>query len=162
MDGLEERLRLLEAERAIVRLLHAYAHAIDYGDEEAWVDCFTEDGVFDVQTRIVGDRGYRTEGRDALRRFISAHSRAPELFHKHVLVEPLIDVGAGGDTATCSSYFAGLQDHDGRPEIRVFGRYRDRIVLGADGRWRFRERIAEVESRKLGLPPFAFARHAEG
>jgi len=31
----ESPLALLEAEREILRTLHWYAHAIDYGDEEA-------------------------------------------------------------------------------------------------------------------------------
>ena len=49
---IESRLALLEAESAILKNLYRYGHAIDYGDEEAWVDCFTEDGVFDVRARL--------------------------------------------------------------------------------------------------------------
>jgi ketosteroid isomerase-like protein len=129
----EARLELLEAERAITRTLHRYAHSIDYGDEEAWVDCFTEDGVF-----------------------IARHTRAPELWHKHLLVEPAIDVE--GDTASCVSYLAVVMEHDDMPVLRVFGRYRDRLERGDDGRWRFRERIAEIESMRADLPPFVDGR----
>jgi 3-phenylpropionate/cinnamic acid dioxygenase small subunit len=46
---LEARIALLEDEQAILKNLYRYGHSIDYGDEEAWVDCFTEDGVFDVR-----------------------------------------------------------------------------------------------------------------
>ena len=50
-DELEARLdTALEAEREIVRTLHRYAHSIDYGDEAAWLDRFTEDGVFDIRS----------------------------------------------------------------------------------------------------------------
>ena len=46
------RLAALEAERAILRTLYRYGHSIDYGLEQEWVDCFTEDGVFDVRRRV--------------------------------------------------------------------------------------------------------------
>ena len=65
-----------------------------------------------------------------------------------------------GDTATCVSYLAVVMEHDDEPILRVFGRYRDRLVRCPDGRWRFRERIAEVESMRRGLPPFVDGRPA--
>lgn len=153
---LEARLELLEAERAITRTLHRYAHSIDYGDEEGWVDCFTEDGVFDVRSRHAHQLKRLITGRDELRAFIARHTRAPELWHKHLLIEPMIDVN--GDEAMCVSYLAVVMEHEEIPVIRVFGRYRDRLVRGQDGRWRFRERIAEIESMRADLPPFVDGR----
>ena len=47
-ESAAKELALLLEERAILRLLHRYAHAMDYGDESAWVDVFTADGVFDL------------------------------------------------------------------------------------------------------------------
>ena len=35
---IESRLAVLEAERAILKHLHGYGHAIDYGDEERYLD----------------------------------------------------------------------------------------------------------------------------
>jgi ketosteroid isomerase-like protein len=147
-----ERLERLEAEGAILRTLYAYGHAIDYGDEEAWVDCFTEDGVFDVRTPRPERFNSRLEGRDELRRFVASHSRAPERWHKHLVIEPVVQVD--GETATCESYFGVLVDHEGMPFLSTFGRYLDRLARGADGRWRFRERLAEVESLRNDLPSF--------
>jgi hypothetical protein len=49
-------------------------------------------------------------------------------------------------------------EHDDEPIVRVFGRYLDKLVRCPDGRWRFRERIAEVESMRKGLPPFVDGR----
>jgi hypothetical protein len=155
---LEARLALLEDERAIVRTLHRYGQSIDYGEEEAWVDCFTEDGVFDIRARLSHQPNRLISGRDELRAFIRRHTRAPELWHKHLLVEPLVEVH--GDSATCLSYLAVVMEHDDEPVLRVFGRYRDRLVRCPDGRWRFRERIAEVESMRRGLPPFVDGRPA--
>jgi hypothetical protein len=151
-DDLERRLALLEDERAIVRLLHSYGHAIDYGDEEAWANCFAEDGVFDIRTRLEGTPNMKISGRSELRSFVSRHTRAPERWHKHMLVEPVITVE--GDDARSEAYFAVLMEHEDMPVLRVFGRYRDRLVRGDDGAWRFRERVAEIESMRRGLPPF--------
>ena len=48
-----DEIGLLLEERAILRALHEYAHAMDYGREEAWVAIFTDDAVFDV-VEVVG------------------------------------------------------------------------------------------------------------
>ena len=148
---LERRLALLEDERAILRRLYAYGHAIDYGDEDAWANCFP------ATASSTSAAGCRTAapgvvGRDAIRAFIAGHTRAPELWHKHLLVEPLIAID--GDAAGSSAYFAVLMEHEEEPVLRVFGRYRDRLIREADGEWRLRERIAEIESMRAGLPPF--------
>ena len=141
-----ERLRVLEDERAVLRTLHRYAHCIDYGLEAEWVDLFTEDGVFDVR-RMKDGTGppHRESGRDQLRRYIAQHTRAPAKYHKHFMVEPAIRVD--GDEATVECYFTRLDEREGGPFVLAFGRYRDRLVKSADGRWRFRERIVEVEAR---------------
>lgn len=156
MGDVEARLARLEDEREILRTLHRYGQSIDYGDEAAWVDCFAEDGVFDVRSPRGHGLNRLVSGREELRRFISRHSRAPDLWHKHLLVEPLIEIDR--DEATCSSYLAVVMEHESRPVLRVFGRYRDRLVRCDDGRWRLKHRIAEVESMRPGLPPFVDAR----
>jgi hypothetical protein len=144
VQELVRRLEVLEAERAILRALYRYGHSIDYGLEQEWVDCFTEDGIFDVRRRV-GPASARYEGSAALAAFIAQHTRAPGRYHKHMLMEPVITVN--GKQATVQSYFTRLDaTRDGRPFIRAFGRYLDRIVKGADGVWRFTERIAEVEA----------------
>lgn len=152
MDAYEElaaRVAQLEDERAVLETLYRYAHAIDYGDFDAWADCFAEDAVFDV--RFGGDARYVVTGRADLREFVGRHTHAPDAWHKHLLIEPLVSVA--GDTATATSYLAVVQDGDGVPVLRLFGRYRDRLARGADGRWRFTERLAEVESARRDLPP---------
>jgi ketosteroid isomerase-like protein len=157
-DELLARLTALEDERAILRTLYSYAHAIDYGDEQGWVDCFTSDGTFTVKARDGGYEPYKIEGRAALLEFASHHTRPPGLWHKHLLIEPVIDVD--GEQAAVRSYFAVLVEHDGQPTLRVFGRYLDRMRKQPDGRWRLLEREAEIESIRPGLPPLAGGRDA--
>lgn len=156
---LTARLELIEAERDILATLHRYGHSIDYGEEAAWVDCFTEDGVFDVrfvsaaqaQPRDWGfgtphPQGARFSGRDELRRYVARHSRAPAAWHKHFMVQPQITLAPQGGEARVRSYFARLDAVDGQRVIHAFGRYQDEMVHCPDGAWRFRQRICEIES----------------
>ncbi len=46
MAQLEARVERLENLESIRDSLHRYAHAIDYGRQSDWVDCFTKDGRF--------------------------------------------------------------------------------------------------------------------
>lgn len=140
MDAISE---LLE-EREILRLLHRYAHAMDYGDEQAWVDVFTPDAVFDVVETVGGRRVHREEGHAGLARYVASYPKPPD-FCKHVIVDPLIEVD--GDEARVEAYWLFLQRDGatGHPVVTAFGRYHDRLVK-QDGRWRIAQRFAEVEA----------------
>ena len=48
--------------------------------------------------------------------------------------------------------FARLDRYTSGPGIRSFGRYRDVLARCADGRWRFKERIAEREASRAETP----------
>ncbi len=145
---LEARLAVLEDERGVVANMYRYAHSIDYGLEAEWVDCFTEDGAFDMRRPPDFDKvGNRIDGREALAAFIATHTRAPETWHKHMMVQPRIAVE--GDTAKVESFFTRLdEDETEEPYVLVFGRYRDTVRRCEDGLWRFQERIVEIEAIK--------------
>ncbi len=53
ITSVENAVRELQDERAIVRTLYQYAHGLDYGPEEAFVDVFTADGSW---RRVAGRR----------------------------------------------------------------------------------------------------------
>jgi hypothetical protein len=145
VQELAARLALLEDERAILRTLYRYGHALDYGLEDEWADCFTEDGVFDVRSRD-GESFVRCEGREQLHAFAAGHTRAPMAFHKHFVADPLITFD--GETARVDSYFARV-DADGpggHTYIVAMGRYRDELVRCPDGVWRITLRLAEMQS----------------
>jgi hypothetical protein len=147
-NGLTDALFEIVAERSVLRTLYRYAHSIDYGLEVDWLDCFMDDGVFDIRRRVDGKPNRRYEGRNALARFIAAHTRAPDNWHKHLLIEPVVTIE--GDRATVDSYFVRVDaDNAGVPILHAFGRYRDSLVKDADGMWRFTLRIAEVESMRV-------------
>jgi len=51
-----------------------------------------------------------------------------------------------GDSATVQSYFMRVEPRDGGPtQIVASGRYIDRLIRCDDGRWRFVERVAEID-----------------
>lgn len=157
VEAIEQRLALLEDERAILRNLHAYPPAIDHGGDEAWADCFTDDGIFDSRGKSGTTRVLK--GREALADFARQFARPPARYSKHLIVEPLIDVD--GDVAHSSSYFAVLVDFEDRPCVWVFGRYSDTLARCPDGKWRFSERIAQVESVDERVPLLAYT-HTPG
>ena len=64
--AISDDLAVLLEERAIVRALHEYAHAMDDGREEAWVEAFTPDAIFDVVEVVGGRRVHREEGAEGL------------------------------------------------------------------------------------------------
>jgi hypothetical protein len=139
-------IELMLEERAILRLLHSYAHAMDYGHEARWVDIFAEDAVFDVVEVVGGRRVHREEGHGDLARYVAGYPKPPH-FRKHVVVDPLIDVAADGLSAKVEAYWLLLQrdDANGQPLLVAFGHYDDELQK-RDGRWRITKRFAEVES----------------
>jgi hypothetical protein len=140
-SSLSEQVALLRAERDILETINRYSWAIDYGREQEYLDCFTEDGAYQV-------KGYRTstpkriEGREGLRAYFRA--RNPGSQQKHISTTPLIKVE--GDRASVETFFIGFNADDGRPQLFLIGRYADRFVRCSDGAWRIQERIFEGEN----------------
>jgi hypothetical protein len=150
-------LERLIAEAGVVRTLHRYGHAIDAGDEATWVELFVADGEFRVRGH---GGGYTITGHAELAAFARRHSRRPEAFHQHVVTQPVIEVD--GDRATCVSRFFVIVMDGERPVVRTFGTYRDELLRGADGEWRFVVRQPEIDAAASALAPLANARGAGG
>ncbi|MSQ26432.1 MAG: nuclear transport factor 2 family protein [Dehalococcoidia bacterium] len=142
LEDMQRRVQLLEDERDIGDVFSRYSHTIDYGRQEEWADCFTEDGVFDVFT-VDGRKVHKEHGRGELFRYLGGKKLPPQRYDKHVLAAPLIDVK--GSTAKAQSYFIMFSSVAGSaPFIGVYGRYKDTLVKEG-GRWYLKERLAEVE-----------------
>ena len=143
MPDLENRVARLEDEREILRTLHQYGHTLDYGPLPDFLDCFTPDATWERVRRRNPDDRKSFNGHQELTRFFHSHRRAPDLYYKHLLVEPRIEVA--GDRATVTSYFVKIDEHPEGPYVYAFGRYRDQLARWADGRWRLAWRRAETE-----------------
>ena len=57
LERLEQRVRALEDELAIHRLIVRYGLAVDIGDPERTAAVFAEDGVYDADVRLMRGRG---------------------------------------------------------------------------------------------------------
>jgi hypothetical protein len=146
MDALLARLQVLEDERAILQTLYQYGHAMDYGPDADFIDCFAPGGVWDVRMRKTPSGAFTCAGHGEIAASLAAQTsvRAPALYAKHLLVEPRIVLD--GDEASVESYFVRIEPRDDVPtQIVASGRYVDRLIRCDDGRWRFTQRIAEID-----------------
>src|SRR4051794_17291952 len=112
--GLLERVARLEDERDVLSTLYRYGHTIDYGPDDEWVDLFTADGVWDsIPNEALGPEAKRITARGTaeLRSFIATHTHSPVRWHKHLLIEPVVQLD--GDEATVRSYWVRLDRYEG-------------------------------------------------
>jgi ketosteroid isomerase-like protein len=147
LDALSERIDRLESERAIVQVMYEYGRALDYGDLDAFLDCFTDDADYVVDMRLGGPAVLSFHGREELAGYHEWHTHAPDAWHKHVTTNPSVTID--GDTATAVSYFMRLDSEaeNGAPSaVSSSGRYLDGFARGDDGGWRIRSRRCEVEN----------------
>jgi SnoaL-like domain len=145
VSRLSARLRVLEDERAILRVLHRYGHAMDYGPDTDFISCFVADGLWDVRMRR-SSTGFKCRGHAQLAASLAAQTsvRVPALYAKHIVVDPAIKLN--GDRASVISYFLRVEPRqDAATRIVASGRYLDRMVRVEDGSWCFEERIAEID-----------------
>jgi hypothetical protein len=141
-QAMERELRILLDEHAINAVMNDYCHAMDTGQHERWMNCFTADAVYDVA--LPDGRIYaRLEGEAALRKFIAEYPVLPG--HKHVYVTPLFDIDPDAGTASVSAYWFMLAGGANTAGISALGSVRDRFVREADGRWRMKERRVTTE-----------------
>jgi hypothetical protein len=96
LGSLERRIRTLEDEREILRLIVGYGLAVDVGNGDAAAQTFTEDGVYDV------DVGTMT-GRDAVRAMVHGERHQSMVGRCAHQIGPAT-VTIDGDQATAVGY----------------------------------------------------------
>jgi 3-phenylpropionate/cinnamic acid dioxygenase small subunit len=138
LPTIEERLRLLEDERQIVRTLYQYAHALDYGELSLFLDCFQSDAVYHTSSRGT------FHGHGEITTFFNGHTHAPAHYHKHLVTNPTIEIA--GEQAAVTSYFVFSRTASNGPYLKNFGRYDDQLTRCTDGSWRFLTRRIHVEA----------------
>lgn len=127
---------------AIRRLIALYGQLLDSKRFEEWGALFTEDARFRVWGRVY-------EGRAAIVREIGGMQ--PEAPGKHLVLQPVIDLDGEGGALAWTDLSALASGSDGAIAIATIGRYHDRLVKQADGRWRIAERVLVMAGE--AVPP---------
>jgi len=128
MGSLEDRL-------AIHDLFVRYATALDDGDVETVVACFTADAA--LTSPAIGT----ISGTAAIREFAAgfATRRAGGTQFRHLITNLAADIEPDGKRARATAYLLVLISKEGRHRTLPPGRYDCELVNTADG-WRFRRR----------------------
>ncbi len=127
---------------AINDLFTRYATALDHGDVEVVVDCFTANGV--VDSPVMGS----FTGQVAIREFAERNARFQKeqsVQMRHFVSNVRMDVE--GDRARASCYLLNYLTKDGKSELVSPGEYDCRLVK-CDGRWRFEYRLVILDGAK--------------
>ncbi|GAB92357.1 nuclear transport factor 2 family protein [Gordonia rhizosphera] len=139
-DNLAETSLSAADHLSVLNLCARYCHSVDAGDTDAWVDCFTDDGILEFVADGVAHRGH-----DELRAFVTRFSRRRGVTH-HFTTDLEIRAETENRWRARSSL---LLVAAGDPSTLVMsGRYHDDVVRTENG-WRFRSRrlVADQGSR---------------
>lgn len=146
LHALEERLRTLEDEREITRLILSYGPFVDSGSAERVAGLWEPDGVYDV------DR-LRMEGRSQITAMVesSPHQAWIRDGCAHFQGPPYVTVR--GDEAIAVGYSL-MAVHDPKTEeFRVHRATANRWELSRSGRgWRVAQRTSRVLDGREGAP----------
>jgi len=134
---IEARLRRMEDEAAIQRLLIEYGRALDARDFAAYSALFTTDGTFDGAMGAY--KGQKEIQASMEKIFTDAAADIPKGQNFHVMSNFIINVA--GNRATASSRFVFYKLEGSKPVANVAGTYEDELVR-VGGVWKFQLRKA--------------------
>ena len=130
-------------------LLRRYAFFIDDGRGDDFEELFAEDAAFNVLDM-------RLRGRATIRKeFIGPSGR----LRKHLAFPAVIEIRSPTEARAWSDFIMVRlpnPDNAGLGEVYQMGRYHDRLIKQADGRWRFAARnvfLLGMENTAEFLPP---------
>jgi hypothetical protein len=132
---IEDRLGLQD-------LIADYSWALDTGDAEGLVACFTED--CEMREEVFDDPDIWL-GHDGIRGLMAHYANAAGFPGRQHHVTQVKYFPQEDGTARIKA-FAFVTECHGEPpyELRFCGYYDDHAVRGADGKWRFRERVVRL------------------
>lgn len=129
---------------AILNRYSAYTYAVDSGNGDDYLNCFTPDAVVDISSFKIA---WANAG-DALRQFADEQGvirgvdnlrKSVALLNFHHVTANVIVHAIDGNHARGSAYFIVFTPDEGK--IEHYGRYEDELVRCDDGQWRFGKRL---------------------
>jgi uncharacterized protein (TIGR02246 family) len=124
----------IEDRLGVSDLFTRYTCALDAGDVDTLVDCFTEDGA--LVSPVVGAHKGRAAIRAFAERFAKFLANGSQL--RHVISNLMMRVDGDRGHATC--YLTVFLTRDGKSRLLAPGVYECELRK-ADGVWRFQNRI---------------------
>jgi uncharacterized protein (TIGR02246 family) len=115
-----------------------YTTALDAGDVETIVGCFTEDGA--LESPAVGVYAGRQGIRDFAVRFARFHEQGAQL--RHFISNLAVQVD--GDRARATCYLLNVITRNGKTELMPPGCY-DCQLVRLDGEWLFQHRLVVLD-----------------
>jgi uncharacterized protein (TIGR02246 family) len=115
-----------------------YTTALDAGDVETIVGCFTEDGP--LESPAVGVYAGRQGIREFAERFARFRERGSQL--RHFISNLAVQVN--GDQAHATCYLLNVMTRGGKTELMPPGRY-DCRLMKVDGEWLFSHRLVVLD-----------------
>ena len=128
----------IEDRLAISDLFVRYTTALDRGDIETLVDCFTPHGSLD--SPAVGQHSGHAAIRAFAERFARFHERGAQL--RHVISNLAVELD--GDRARATCYLVNFLTRSGKSELLAPGRYECDLVK-SEGTWRFQRRLVILD-----------------
>jgi len=128
----------MEDRMMINDLFVRYTTALDAGDVETIVACFTEDGA--LESPAVGVYSGRQGIREFAERFARFHAAGSQLRHFISNLAMQVD----GDVAHATCYLLNVITRDGKTELMAPGRYDCRLAK-VGGEWLFRHRLVVLD-----------------
>ncbi len=129
----------LEDRFAVQDLFIRYATALDNGDVDGVVSCFTSDAS--MESPVVGVKTGTAEIRAFAEQFSRFHASGAQL--RHVLTNFAITVD--GDTAHATCYLVNIVTRDGASRMGPPGRY-DCTLARVGGAWLFKRRLVVLDA----------------
>lgn len=127
------------ADRLMINdLFVRYTMALDAGDVETIVGCFTEDGA--LESPAVGIYSGRQGIRDFAVRFARFRERGSQL--RHFISNLAVQVD--GDQARATCYLLNVITRNGKTELLAPGRYDCRLAR-VGGEWLFKHRLVVLD-----------------
>jgi 3-phenylpropionate/cinnamic acid dioxygenase small subunit len=128
----------------IADLLARIAHLADEGTLADYVDCFTEDAIWELRSATsAGAQPDRRVGRTDIAEGVTARRDAglqgPGSGTRHVITTIEV-VRETEQTADVVSYYQFYVDTAAAPTLAAMGRYDDELTRDATGRWRLAAR----------------------
>ena len=129
----------IEDRFAINDLFVRYATALDGGDVDGIVSCFTPDGA--LESPVIGKYSGHAGIRAFSERFSAMHKRGVQL--RHVITNLAMTVD--GDRAHVSAYLTNIITVDGKSQMVPPGCY-DCDLRRIDGAWLFHNRLVTLDA----------------